>query len=396
MTEVETPEQAEGNARQRAVHWLRAKDPDLLVVKRSLRAAIVMPSIFAIAHAFFSNSQVGLFAAFGALSLLLLVEFRGPAHVRVTSYGALFVLGSGFIALGTAVSTNKVAAVVTMGVVGFVVLFAGILSPLAATASTAALLTFVLPVAVPAPASAIGDRLLGYVLAAAAAITACLFLWPPPWHDDLRRRVSDVVMAMARLIGAQARREADAEPQRDVKDALDRLQTQFAATPYPQTGAVPGAIALSKLVGRVEWIASNPALVGEDLLAGDPRFARERARATAVMEVAGDTLSKAAGLISDREAHPVNDRASIAAVQDATAPPRRAHGHGIVGGPRRAGRAMRQCQRSRATRAKTAPSRAPSWIPGSVRAGSGSWWDWWRTPRSRLRGRRRPSIVRWR
>ena len=58
--------------------------------------------------------------------------------------------GAGFIALGTVASTHKVAAVVAMAVVGFAVLFAGIVSPQAATASTAALLIFVLPVAVAA------------------------------------------------------------------------------------------------------------------------------------------------------------------------------------------------------------------------------------------------------
>jgi uncharacterized membrane protein YccC len=317
MTEVETPEVAEGNPGQRAVRWLRAKDPGLLAVKRSLRAAIVMPSVFAVAHVFFSNSQVGLFAAFGSLALLLLVEFTGPARTRVLSYGALFVVGCAFIALGTTASTNKVAAVITMGVVGFVVLFSGILSPLAATASTAALLTFVLPVAVAAPASQIGYRLLGFALAAAVCIPACLFLWPPPWHENLRRRLADATEATARLIRAWARGDADPGPKREVTEAVGRLRTQFAATPYPPTGAASSAVALSKLVGRVEWVASNPVLLGDDEHRADPRFAPERAQAATVLESASDTLSKAARLISDKEAHPVTDRASIAAVQEA-------------------------------------------------------------------------------
>jgi hypothetical protein len=95
------------------------------------------------------------------------------------------------------------------------------------------------------------------------------------------------------------------------------LRTQFAATPYPPTGAAASAVALSKLVGRVEWVASNPVLLGDDERVGDPRFARERAQAAAVMESASDTLSQAARLISDGEAHPVTDRASVAAVQEA-------------------------------------------------------------------------------
>lgn len=317
MTEVETPEVDEGNARARFVRWLRGKDPGLLAVKRATRAAIVVPAVFAVAHAYFSNPQVGLFAAFGGVALLLMVEFTGPMRTRLMSYGALFVVGCVFIVLGTIVSTNKVASVVTMGVVGFVVLFAGIVSPLFATASTAALLTFVLPVAVAAPSSQIGDRLLGWALAAAACIVACLFLWPPPWHDNLRRRLAEAASATARLISAWAQGGDGPGPRDEVTEALGRLRTQFAATPYPPTGAASDAVALSKLVGRVEWVASNPIWHGDDHLFRDPRFASERAQAATVMEAASDTLIKAAHLMSDDDAHPVTDRASIDAVQDA-------------------------------------------------------------------------------
>ena len=66
---------------------------------------------------------------------------------------ALVLVGGCFIALGTVVSTDKVAAVVAMAVVGFCVLFLGIVSPQVATASTAVLLLFVLPVAVAQPAA---------------------------------------------------------------------------------------------------------------------------------------------------------------------------------------------------------------------------------------------------
>jgi hypothetical protein len=73
MTEVGTLEDVEGAPRAGPLAWLRAKDPELLVARRSLRAAIVMPGIFAIAHVYFSNAQVGLFASFGSFALLLLV-----------------------------------------------------------------------------------------------------------------------------------------------------------------------------------------------------------------------------------------------------------------------------------------------------------------------------------
>jgi hypothetical protein len=224
-----------------ARRWYRSKDPDLLVLKRSARAAVVMPSVFALTHFVFSNAQVALFGAFGSFALLLLVEFTGRPHTRIVSYGGLYVVGALFTVVGTVVSTHKVVAVVTMGIVGFAVLFAGIVAPQAATASTAALLTFVLPVAVAQPTSAVGPRLIGWTIAAAFCIAACMCVWPPPWHDDLRRRLAAAISAVARLAEYRCRGTDDPQAYTDVRDQLEQLQRQFSGTPYPPTGAASSA-----------------------------------------------------------------------------------------------------------------------------------------------------------
>ena len=313
MTQAAAPSVPAPSSTQPAFRrWLRSKDPDLLVVKRSVRAAVVMPAAFAVAHVAFSNPQVSLFAAFGSFALLLLVEFTGPLRTRAVSYVGLYVVGCCFVALGTVVSTQKVAGVATMAVVGFVVLFAGIASPQAATASTAALLTFVLPVAVAQPASAVGPRLVGWTLAAAFCITACLLVWPPPWHDNLRRRLSASVSAVARLAEARARGVLDPKAHAEVTSELALLRRQFTGTPYPPTGAASAAVALSKLVGRVEWLAGNTAIVGEQ------HWSTNEASAELITEKVAETLHQTAGLICDGGGHPVDDPAKVKAVQDAT------------------------------------------------------------------------------
>ncbi len=299
-------------ARARVLRWIRSQDPDLLVVKRSVRAAVIMPLVFGLAHATFSNPQVALFGAFGSFALLLMVEFTGRPTTRLFSYGGLYVVGACFTVLGTVVSTHKVAAVVTMALVGFAVLFAGVVAPPAATASTAALLTFVLPVAVAQPASAVGPRLVGWTLAAVFSITACMLVWPPPWHDNLRRRLASAVSAVARLADARARGTDDPEAYAAVSSELERLREQFSGTPYPPTGAAPGAVAVSKLVGRVEWVAGNSAMIG------DEHWSTEPGPALAVTEKVAETLHQAASLICDSHAHPVRDPARIEAVQEST------------------------------------------------------------------------------
>ena len=307
-----TESQAPAPARWSFLRWFRSKDPDLLVLKRSVRAAVIIPLVFAIAHAAFSNPQVALFGAFGSFALLLLVEFTGRPRSRLVSYVGLYVVGACFTVLGTVVSTHKVAAVVTMGVVGFAVLFAGILAPQAATATTAALLTFVLPVAVVQPVSAIGPRLIGWTLAAAFCVTACMLVWPPPWHDNLRKRLAAAVSAVARLADVRASGQEDTRASAEVASEVTRLREQFSGTPYPPTGAASAAVALSKLVGRVEWVAGNSAMIRDEVWSTEPPSAMK------VTEKVAETLHQTAALICDGAGHAVHDPERIEAVREST------------------------------------------------------------------------------
>ena len=199
-----------------------------------------------------------------------------------------------------------------MAVVGFAVLFAGILSPPAATGSTAALLLFVLPVAVAQPASSVGPRLVGWVVASIFSIPACMLIWPTPWHDELRRRLSATVAAVAAVVCAQAEGREDLEAQGVVKTELSRLRDQFAGTPYPPTGAAAGAVAVAKLVGRVEWVADNTTAAVVQTLPPEP---------SAVLPLllsACETLRMSASLICDGNAHPVSDPVLIRSLQEST------------------------------------------------------------------------------
>ncbi len=283
-----------------------------MAVKRSVRAAIVMPTAFAIGHFAFSNPQVGLFSAFGSFSLLLLVDFPGRPRSRLLCYIGLFVAGGFLISLGTAVSTHQVAAVVAMGVVGFTVLFAGIAWPEAAIGATAALMTFVLPVAVAQPTSQVGPRLVGWALAGAMCIPACMLIWRPPWHDELRRRLSASTAAVAALADAHANGKRDPEGLANVNSELSLLRQQFAGTPYPPTGSAAGSVALAKLVGRVEWVARNASLVRDESCSLELPGVRR------VIGAAAETLELSSSLICDSDAHPVDDAALVESVKQAS------------------------------------------------------------------------------
>jgi uncharacterized membrane protein YccC len=301
---------AQAGAWSKAVGRVQAKDPGLLAVTRSVRAAVTMPAVFGLTYSIFSNPQISLFGAFGSFALLLLVDFPGRPRARLLSYLGLLLVGSCFIALGTVCSTHKVAAVAAMAVVGFAVLFLGIVSSQAAAASTAMLLIFVLPVAVAQPAAAVGPRLLGWAFAGAFCIPACVLLWPTPWHDNLRHHLAATVTALQRLVLAKAEGESVTEATAAVESELTVLRSKFATTPYPPSSSATVAVALAKLMGRVEWGVTTAIPMGAG--SASPKAAPIRV----MLLAAAETLARCAALICDGAAHTVGDPEVVRALQD--------------------------------------------------------------------------------
>ena len=204
--------------------------------------------------------------------------------------------------MGTVVSTHKVTAVVAMAVVGFCVLFLGIVSPQVATASTAALLLFVLPVAVAQPAAAIGPRLLGWAFAA----VFCVHCLHGGVADPLARQPAPSAVGDRVGRGRAGRRPPDGRirgrGQRGRGVGGGAVAAPVGRHPVPgDRCARRTALALAKLVGRVEWVAGNAAL------SGARPSSLEIPAVRAMIETVAETLRRCAALICDGTAHPVHD-----------------------------------------------------------------------------------------
>jgi hypothetical protein len=140
--------------------------------KSAARAAIVMPAVFALADKVIGEPQTSLFDAFGSFALLVLVEGHRPAADPSGGVPRARVRRSRVHHARNALcSRHAWLAAGAMAVVGFATFFAGVINGYIAAASTGALLTFVLPVTLPAPNSAIPERLEGWGLAAGAAFS---------------------------------------------------------------------------------------------------------------------------------------------------------------------------------------------------------------------------------
>ena len=254
-------------------------------LKSAARAAIVMPGVFAFADQGIGNPQTSLFAAFGSFAVLVLVEFDGPRRTRLVAYLALAAVGAAFITLGTFCSRDAWLAAGATGVVGFVTLFSGAFNGYVAAASTGAILLFVLPANIPAPNSAIPDRLFGFALAAGVGTVASLFLWPPRQRADFRRSVAAATRSVVELIEAeptQAGARADA-----ARAAVDGLRRSFLGSHHRPAGQTNATAALAALPDELDWLLS---FLEPPLESASPEEADAMSSAAAVLRASIDRL----------------------------------------------------------------------------------------------------------
>ena len=131
------------------VRWLHRHDPEWNALHKAIKVAIAVTVGLAFGTFVVGNSQFSTFASFGGVALLLFAEFPGGRSARLGAFVGLALIGALLIVLGTLASVVAWLAVIGMGVVGFIVLFAGLFSAAAAGATRAALLAFILPVSLP-------------------------------------------------------------------------------------------------------------------------------------------------------------------------------------------------------------------------------------------------------
>ncbi len=288
------------------LEWLDERDLGLAALRRGGRTAIVMPGLFALGDKVFTNAEIATFGAFGSFAMLLLVDFGGPIRERLQAQAGLAIVGGGFICLGTLASRSAWIAATTMALIGFAVLFVGVVSSVLAGATTALLLSLILPITVTAPNSAIPDRLAGWGLASAASLVAVAVLWPSPIRYPLRGPAAAACRALAarlRTDVAYLLKEPDAPSEteheevfRQAQDALTGLQKAFLGTPYRPTGLTTATRTVVRLVDELNWL-------GIVLAAGRPVDGVSVNRAScAVKRCAADVLEEASSVLQDSSA----------------------------------------------------------------------------------------------
>jgi uncharacterized membrane protein YccC len=242
--------------------WVKSHDANYAALRRATRTAIVMPSLFALSVEVLKNLEIATYAAFGSIALLMLVDFTGTTRIRLQAQVALSLVGAVLLCLGTLVSQTLWLSVLSMGIVAFVVLFAGVMSSLLASATTSLLLVFILSTAVAGPASSIPDRLAGWGLASVVACFAVSWLWPvriknPLWVPASRtcRAIALRLRADVTLWLGTAHFDATKDDllTKDVSDAAANLHRSFLGAPWRPTGLGVASRASDRLVDELLW-----------------------------------------------------------------------------------------------------------------------------------------------
>ncbi|MDQ1738963.1 MAG: hypothetical protein QOE53_615 [Pseudonocardiales bacterium] len=251
------------------IRWLAERDRGLAALRRAVRTAIVMPSVFAIGVEVLHSADIATFAAFGSFAMLLLVDFGGTLRDRAQAQVALATTGAVLVTLGTLASRSAWLAAAAMAVIGFGVLFSGVVSSVLAGATTSLLLAFILPVSLPVPASGVPDRLAGWAMASAASLAAITLLWPAPADDPLRGLAVDACRALGRRLHTEVaflqanQPSVPSSPALDGRDkkvdaaateAVTALHRGFLAMPYRPTGLSTSARAVVRLVDELNWL----------------------------------------------------------------------------------------------------------------------------------------------
>ena len=220
---------------------------------RTLRAVLVIPSLFALTFEGFGNLQMALFAAFGGFASLIMASFGGSRRDKIVAHLGLAVIGSLGLIIGTAVNGITWLAVLVTIPVTFGIFFAGVAGPNAASGVTAALLPYVLPVATPGTVSMIPDRLAGWWLASVVSTAVVLLIPAPSPGDRLRAAAARSAHTLATHLEASARGTATAADTQACQEAKHQLMTAFASTPYRPVGLATADQGMASVVQLLEW-----------------------------------------------------------------------------------------------------------------------------------------------
>lgn len=230
---------------------LQAKDPDLLNLRKSARAALVAVPVFALMKVDLDTGPMATYAFFACFVALVYANFGGPRLSRALAYIAMIAICNVLIVVGALLSDTSVAATIAMFAIIFIVSFSAIFGGYTPSFMAPVALSFSLSVLDPINATAIDVRVIGWTIGGMTAMAAALLLWPVNRRPILRRSLAEACAGIATALDAINDSEAAEAGYRRAADALVKVRRQ-AGMPLRPVGPAARDIGLIHAIEHVE------------------------------------------------------------------------------------------------------------------------------------------------
>lgn len=244
-------------------------DPDLVILRRALRAAIIVPLAFAFTNYVLDLGTGALYTAFAAFVLLVFADFGGALPRRAAAYGAATGAGLVAIALGVVLAAQPIAAVVGTFVITFLLFFVGVLRGYFAASTISVLLPFA--IAVTSGPGQLGDLLInevGWAIGSVFATAAAILMWPAHVAQGVRNRVAAVLTATANFVRSTwltdvGPKQGNVDARRDeLVQAHDKLRESYAGRLSRPGAGTPRERAVIQLIDQLcrlrTWLVWPP------------------------------------------------------------------------------------------------------------------------------------------
>jgi uncharacterized membrane protein YccC len=143
----------------------------------------------------------------------------------------------------------------------------------------------VLAASIPAPESAIPERVIGWLLGGCVSAAAAVLLWPLHERDVLRTTASAALRSLATLTATTRVNPASTEPHQAAMQAVALLTTVYRQTAYRPGGPARRDRALAHLVTELERARSFAVGLGQEPTVSNPGLLEGNRLASAVASV---------------------------------------------------------------------------------------------------------------
>ena len=279
--------------------WRRLfRAPGRPALHRALRVAIAATIGFIVGRYGLDEPQTAVYATLTPVALLGLGEVGGPRAERMRAYAAATLAGAAVTTLGTLSSDDTIAASLTLFAGALVASQAGIAGGNAVGLSRSVLLILVVSAGIPAPDSAISERLIGMAIGGALAMAATALLWPEGPDVDFRRRLGAALAPLAQWAGGLA----SGAPAASTKRSRERAAAAMEDTRPFLVGLVERPLGVRPIAAAERLLAPGLEQVDELLarIADDALRPADRE----LLAQAGGALDRAAALLRDPSTEP--------------------------------------------------------------------------------------------